>query len=47
MIINTTSSNEVDRNFALQNNALFMTKQYSLAMLRADLKDAVKKFLGL
>ena len=47
VIIYTTSSNEVDKNFAMQNNSLFMTKQYSMDLLRADLKETIKKFLGL
>ena len=47
VIIYTTSSNETDKNFALQNDALFMTKQYSMALLRADIKDTIKKFLDL
>ena len=47
VIIYTTSSHEKDKNFAFQNNALFMTKQYSMNMLRADLKDTIKKFLEL
>jgi len=47
VIIYTTSSNEVDKNFAFQNNAMFMTKQYSMALLRSDLKDTIKKFLEL
>jgi len=45
VIIYTTSSNETDKNFALQNEALFMTKQYSMAVLRSDLKDIIEKFL--
>ncbi len=47
VIIYTTSSNQPDKDFALQNNALFMTKQYSMTLLRADLTDAIKKFMEL
>lgn len=47
VIIYTTSSNEPDKDFALQNDALFMTKQYSMALLRADLTNAIQKFMEL
>ncbi|WP_115814957.1 response regulator [Flavobacterium aquicola] len=47
VIIYTTSSNEADKNFAVQNNTLFMTKQYSMSALRADLQEVIKKFLKL
>lgn len=48
VIIYTTSSNEIDKKFASDNQAvLFLTKQYSIKMLRDDIKEAVGTFLNI
>lgn len=48
VIIYTTSSSEIDKKFASDNQAvLFLTKQYSIKMLRNDIKEAVDKFLNM
>ncbi|MDR6561780.1 MULTISPECIES: response regulator [unclassified Arcicella] len=46
VIIYSTSSNEIDRQFAIENQAsMFMTKPYSLEVLRAEIKHVIKSFL--
>lgn len=48
VIIYTTSSSEIDKKFASDNQAvLFLTKQYSIKMLRDDIKEAVDSFLNM
>lgn len=47
VIIYTTSSSEIDKKFALDNQASqFLTKQYSIERLRQDLNKAVENFLA-
>ncbi|RYJ38898.1 Response regulator receiver protein [Flavobacterium anhuiense] len=46
VIIYSTSSSEIDKKFAAENHAAqFLTKQYSIELLRKDLNAAVEKFL--
>lgn len=48
VIIYTTSSSELDKKFASDNQAvLFLTKQYSIKMLRDDIREAVDSFLNI
>lgn len=48
VIIYSTSSSEADKKFATENNAsAFLTKQYSLTLLRQDIKKAVERFLAI
>lgn len=48
VIIYTTSSSEIDKNFAKENKAaLFLTKQYSMSMVKEDIQSAVQQFLNL
>lgn len=48
VIIYSTSSNQEDQAFALQNKAaLFMTKHYSITQIEKDLRKTIKDFLGL
>lgn len=45
VIIYTTSSSDLDRNFAMENKAaFFLTKQYSLQQQRKDIMAAIKNF---
>ena len=46
VIIYSTSSNEIDKSFALENKAsMFMTKPYSIEVLRNEIKQVIKSFL--
>lgn len=46
VIIYSTSSSDIDKKFAAENKAAqFLTKQYSLELLRKDLNAVVEKFL--
>lgn len=46
VIIYSTSSSEIDKKFAADNHASqFLTKQYSIELLRKDLNSVVEKFL--
>ncbi|QSW88401.1 MULTISPECIES: response regulator [Flavobacterium] len=48
VIIYTTSSNQSDKDFASKHHAaMFITKQFSMSMIKDDLKKAVIKFLDL
>lgn len=48
VIIYTTSSSEIDKSFAKDHKAdLFLTKQYSMVMVKEDIQTAVQKFLNL
>lgn len=48
VIIYSTSSSEADKMFAAEHQAaLFLTKQYSLELIRADIRKALESFLGL
>lgn len=48
VVIYSTSSNQVDKEFALQNHAaMFMTKPYSISNLKTELLLTIKKFLNL
>jgi CheY-like chemotaxis protein len=47
VIIYSTSSSDYDKQFAAQNQAaMFLTKQYSIALLTRDIKHAIENFLG-
>lgn len=47
VIIYSTSSNDVDVRFAYDNKAsMFMTKQYSLDLLKTELKQTLHNFLN-
>jgi len=46
VIIYSTSSSDLDKKFAAENNAsAFLTKQYSIKLLRQDIKKTVERFL--
>lgn len=46
VIIYSTSSNEIDLRFAKENDAaMFMTKQYSLDLLKSELHTTIHTFL--
>ncbi len=46
VIIYSTSSNEIDLRFARENDAaMFMTKQYSLDLLKSELHTTIHTFL--
>ncbi|MXO04403.1 response regulator [Flavobacterium sp. HBTb2-11-1] len=46
VIIYSTSSSDIDKKFAAENKASqFLTKQYSIELLRKDLNAVVEKFL--
>lgn len=46
VIIYSTSSSDLDKAFAIQHQAvMFLTKQYSLALIARDIKNAVENFL--
>lgn len=46
IVIYTTSSNQIDKDFAAKHKAaLFLTKQYSIALLKEDLKNTLEKYL--
>ncbi len=46
VIIYSTSSNEIDLRFAKENDAaMFMTKQYSLDLLKSELQTTIHTFL--
>ncbi|MBE8726324.1 response regulator [Flavobacterium hungaricum] len=48
VIIYSTSSNAADKKFAEENQAAaFLTKQYSISLVRQDIQKAVKNFLEL
>ncbi|MHC0446458.1 response regulator [Flavobacterium sp. 3-218] len=48
VIIYSTSSSEADKKFAQENHAAaFLTKQYSLSLIRQDIQTAVQNFLEL
>lgn len=48
IVIYTTSSNQIDKDFAEKHSAaLFLTKQYSIALLKEDLKNTLEKFLNI
>lgn len=47
VIIYSTSSSEIDKKFAADNHASqFLTKQYSIELLRKDLNSVVENFLN-
>ncbi len=47
VIIYSTSSSEIDKKFALEHFAAqFLTKQYSIELLRKDLNAAVENYLA-
>lgn len=47
VIIYTTSSSDHDKQYAAQHQAaMFLTKQYSIALLTRDIKQAIENFLG-
>jgi len=46
VIIYSTSSSEADKKFAEENQAAaFLTKQYSISLVRQDIKKAIENFL--
>ncbi len=48
VVIYSTSSNEVDKKFAIENQAaMFMTKQYSLDLLRTELRSTIQNLLNI
>ncbi|MFD1605452.1 response regulator [Flavobacterium artemisiae] len=47
VIIYSTSSSDHDKQYASQHQAaMFLTKQYSIALLTRDIKQAIENFLG-
>lgn len=46
VVIYSTSSNEIDKHFARENDAaMFMTKQYSLDLLKSELSETLQTYL--
>lgn len=46
VVIYSTSSSEIDKQFAKENQAaLFLSKQYAFALLRKDIREAIESLL--